>query len=101
MDAKVYYRNSNIVARRIHGSFFLIDICDNYSGDRCSLYEINETGMFIWEQIDGKKSIKEIACALKDAIIDEIVFQIIEKDVSEYINSLTKLNFLNEEKQYG
>lgn len=55
MNSKVYYRNSDIVARKIHGSFFLIDICDNYSGDRCSLYEINETGMFIWEQINGKK----------------------------------------------
>ena len=98
MDSKVYYRNNDIIARRIHGSFFLINICDNYSGDRCSLYEINETGMFIWEQIDGKKRVNEIACALKAAIIDEIDYQIIEKDVLEYIDFLTQLKFLNEEK---
>ena len=98
MNSKVYYRNSDIVARKIHGSFFLIDICDNYSGDRCSLYEINETGMFIWEQIDGKKTVDEIVHALKAAIINEIDFQIIEKDVSEYIGSLTRFNFLREEE---
>lgn len=98
MNSKVYYRNSDIVARKIHGSYFLIDICDNYSGDRCSLYEINETGMFIWEQIDGKKPVDEIARALKAAIIDEIDYQIIEKDVLEYIESLAQLKFLNEEE---
>lgn len=45
-------KNPNIVARKIHGSSFLIDISDNYSGDKCALYEINETGMFIWSNID-------------------------------------------------
>ena len=34
-------KKEGIVARTIHGSFFLIDIADNYSGDKCSLYEIN------------------------------------------------------------
>ena len=53
-------KNENIVARKIHGSFFLIDISDNYSGDQCAIYEINETGMFIWEQINGARDIEEL-----------------------------------------
>ena len=34
-------KKENIVARTIHVSSFLIDISDNYSGDTCSLCDIN------------------------------------------------------------
>ena len=51
----------NPAARTIHGSSFWIDISDNYSGDTCSLYEINQTGMFIWNNIDGTRSSKGIS----------------------------------------
>lgn len=47
-------RKDNIVCRKIHGSYFLIDISDNYSGDKCSLYEVNQTGMFIWNNIESE-----------------------------------------------
>lgn len=51
----MYVSNEKVVAREIHGSYFLIDITDNYSGDRCALYEINETGMFLWKNLSTKK----------------------------------------------
>ena len=67
-------KKENIVARTIHGSSFLIDISDNYSGDTCSLYEINQTGMFIWNNIDGTRSVKELAELLQAAIVDDVDF---------------------------
>lgn len=87
-------KKENIVARTIHGSFFLIDISDNYSGDKCSLYEINQTGMFIWNKIDGSLSIRELAESLQSAIRDDIDFEILHKDVSEFISSLIEKQFL-------
>lgn len=90
----VIKRNENIVARKVHGSFFLIDISDNYSGDKCALYELNEIGMFIWENINGSRNIVDIVTLLKAAIIDDIDYQILYDDVSEYIDTLVDKGFI-------
>ena len=84
----VIKKNENVVARKVHGSSFLIDISDNYSGDKCAIYEINETGMFIWNNIDGTRSTEELATLLKAAIIDDVDYQILHDDVKEFIDTL-------------
>ena len=48
----IIVKNENVVVRKIHGTTFLINIADNFAGDRCALYEVNETGLYIWNQID-------------------------------------------------
>ena len=93
-------RNINIVSRKICDSFFLIDITDNYADDKCALFEINETGKFIWDQINGKRTVKDLATELHAAIIDEVDFSIIYDDTSEFIDMLLLKCFV-EEKQYG
>lgn len=87
-------RKESIVPRKIHGSFFLIDISDNYSGDQCSLYEVNQTGMFIWNNIDGNRTIGDLAELLKRAIIDDIDIETLHSDVSEFVSTLLQKNFL-------
>lgn len=87
-------RKDNIVCRKIHGSYFLIDISDNYSRDKCSLYEVNQTGMFIWNNIDGDKTIYDLSQLLKNAIIDDIDTEILHNDVSEFVLTLIQKNFL-------
>lgn len=87
-------KKEGIVARTIHGSFFLIDITDNYSGDKCSLYEINQTGMFIWNHIDGSRSVRELAELLRDAIVDDVDIELIYQDVTEFVSDLQKKQFL-------
>ena len=74
----------------------MIDISDNYSGDTCSLYEINQTGMFIWNSIDGTRSIKELAELLQAAIIDDVDFEVLHEDVSEFVSTLLEKRFLEE-----
>lgn len=87
-------KNENIVARKIHGTSFLIDISDNYSGNKCAIYEINETGMFIWNNINGSRSTAELSSLLKEAIVDKIDYQILYDDVTEFINTLTARHFI-------
>lgn len=87
-------RNKNIVLRTIHGSIFLIDISDNYAGDKCSLYEINNTGRFLWDKIDEKGTIDDLVAALQDAIIDEVPRDLILADVTEFINDLIEKQFV-------
>ena len=84
----------NIVERKIHGSFFLIDISDNYAEDKCALYEINEVGSFIWNQIDGKRSLTDIAVELQKAIVDDIDLQVLIDDASEFVESLLAKQFV-------
>lgn len=92
----MYISSKDIVAREIHGSFFLIDITDNYSGDRCAIYEINETGMFFWKNLSTQKTVEELTDLLKAAIVDEIDYQIIFSDVTEFITTLTAKKFVLE-----
>ena len=82
--------------RTIHGSIFLIDISDNYSGDKCSLYEINETGKFLWDNIDENGTIDRLAGALQDAIIDEVPRDVLVAEVAEYIGDLIDQKFVLE-----
>lgn len=99
-SSTILKKNENIVSRKIHDSYFLIDITDNYSHDKCALYEINETGMFIWDKIDGAHTVSDIAVALQAAIIDEVDIQILIDDVSEFIETLEAKEFV-EVHTYG
>jgi hypothetical protein len=92
----MYVSNEKVVAREIHGSYFLIDITDNYSGDRCALYEINETGMFLWKNLSTKKTVDELAELLKAAIVDDIDYPIIFSDVMDFVCTLVEKKFILE-----
>ena len=94
-------RNENVIMRTIHGSIFLIDITDNYSGDNCSLYEINETGRFLWNSINGNVTMDDLVTSLQGVITDEVPYEIIYEDVSEFINSLEGKGFIIEEELNG
>ena len=89
-------KNGDIVLRTIHGSIFLIDISDNYSGDKCALYEINETGKFLWDNIGENGNIDSLVDALQDAIINEVPRNVLVADVTEYIGDLIDKEFILE-----
>lgn len=89
-------KNNDIVLRTIHGSVFLIDISDNYAGDKCSIYEINETGKFLWNSIDENKTIDALVKSLQNAIIDEVPIDILFYDVTEFIDDLKSKQFVKE-----
>lgn len=89
----MYDKNPNIVCRDIHGSYFLIDITDNFSDNVCSLYEMNEIGRFIWDNISHNTAM-DIARLLKNALTDDIPLEYLLNDVSEYINTLEANGFI-------
>lgn len=89
-------KNKNIIKRQIHDTYFLIDITQNYLENTCSLYEINEIGAFIWDELDTSHTVIEIAQKLCDAIIDPIALEDLLEDVEDYINILKKEKFVVE-----
>lgn len=94
-------KNENVVLRRIHGSVFLIDIADHYSGDRCALYEINETGAFLWEQLDGSRSAEDAAHLLQEALVDAVPFEVLLADAQAFFEDLKSRHFLTEVTDRG
>jgi hypothetical protein len=83
-----YQRNENFVFRRIEDETILVPIKDNV-GDMGSIYNLNELGAFIWEQLDGERNLE----AVKDKIIDEyeVSPQEAEADLNEFMNDLIEI----------
>ncbi len=89
-------KNESVVIRDVHGSTFLIDISDNYSGDKCALYEINETGKFLWNNVETYNSIEALTDLLQQEIIDEVPYEILLNDVTDFIADLEAKQFVLE-----
>jgi hypothetical protein len=80
-------QSTTIVTRKTGNEYVLVPITDNIA-DMNSVYTLNETGAFIWEQIDGKKSIEEIITALTAEY--EIEFKNAENDVFSFVENMSK-----------
>ena len=76
----------SIVTRKTGSEYVLVPVTNNIA-DMNSVYTLNETGAFIWEQIDGKKSVAEII----EAVISEyeISPEEAERDMMEFIENLS------------
>jgi methyltransferase-like protein len=78
----------SIVTRKTGNEYVLVPVANNIA-DMNSVYTLNETGAFIWEQIDGRKSIEDIIAALLSE------FETDERTATEDV-----LSFLEEMKKY-
>lgn len=94
-------KSDNVVLRTVHGSIFLIDISHNYFGDKCALYEINETGKFLWNGIEDGTTVDSLATALQAAVIDEVPYEVLFNDVCEYVEDLKSKGFIVEVSANG
>lgn len=56
-------RSESIVTRKTGNEYVLVPVTDNIA-DMNSVYTLNDSGAFIWELIDGKRSIEEMIEAL-------------------------------------
>lgn len=60
----VLARSDDIVSREIEGELIIVPIASGIGDMEDELYTLNETGRSIWERIDGKRSLKNIAADL-------------------------------------
>lgn len=87
-DVFALRKNENIVGRKIHDTYFLINIAEKIASDKCFLYEINEIGYFIWENINGQHTCSDLAMLLKDALIADIEYEKVYEDVFSFLEQL-------------
>jgi hypothetical protein len=84
-----YKRNDNFVFRRIEDETILVPIKDNV-GDLGCIYNLNETGAFVWECLDGEKRLQDI----KDMILDAFAVSPheAEADLCTFVGQLRQIN---------
>ncbi len=78
----------SVVTRKTGNEYVLVPVTNNVA-DMNSVYTLNETGAFIWEHIDGKRSIMEL--------IEKLTGEF-EIDNDTATNDV--LSFLDEMKKY-
>ncbi len=93
-------RNKDIIKRFLHDGYFLIDITESYRNNKCTLYEINEVGAFLWDRIDELRSLEKLCTALHSEISDNSVsLEQIKTDVEDYLYELLELGFVMKESE--
>ena len=84
--------SSSVVTRKTGNEYVLVPITNNIA-DMNSVYTLNETGAFIWEQIDGKRSVEEIIIAITTEY--DIDNKNAETDVYSFIENMSKYLIIN------
>ncbi len=77
----------SIVTRKTGNEYVLVPVTNNIA-DMNSVYTLNETGAFIWEQINGKRNVEEIISLLTEEY--EIDNRKAEEDVFSFIDNMRK-----------
>jgi len=77
----------SVVTRKTGNEYVLVPVTNNIA-DMNSVYTLNETGAFIWEHINGRRSVEEIISALtKEYNIDN---ETAKADVFSFIENMSK-----------
>jgi hypothetical protein len=83
----ILFHSPSVVTRKTGSEYVLVPIANNIA-DMNSVYTLNETGAFIWEQINGKRSVEEIMRALTTEY--DIDKDSAEADVFSFIENMSK-----------
>jgi hypothetical protein len=88
----VYSHSPNIVTRKTGTEYVLIPVADNIA-DMNSVFTLNETGAFLWELIDGRRSIRDLIDRLTEEY--EIDSDSAEKDVLSFVKDMSNYLIIN------
>ena len=75
MDTKVsldsiYAPSEDVVVRLIEGELIIIPLVSGIGDFEDELFTLNETGKAIWDQLDGKKTLREVVKVLSAEYVD-------------------------------
>jgi hypothetical protein len=90
---KKYRRSEDLVYRKIQDETILVPIKDNV-GDMGSIYNLNEVGAFIWEQLDGEKTLLDITNMIVEEF--EVSPEQAQADLREFVSQLKEINAILE-----
>ena len=85
---RVFRKNQNFVFRQIDDETILVPIKNNV-GDMGSIYNLNEVGAYVWEHLDGEKTLFEIKNRVADEF--EVSLEDAECDLMEFVDKLEEI----------
>ena len=86
---RVFRKNDNFVFRQIDDETILVPIKNNV-GDMGAIYNLNEVGAFVWEHLDGEKTLLDIKNMVAGKF--EVFSEDVEGDLLEFVNELKKID---------
>ena len=90
----IYMPSQDVVAREIQGEFIIIPIASGIGDLGDEIFTLNGTGRAIWNKLDGKRSLKEVAEQLNSEFEGSI--EEIEKDINGLTVELLKRRMIVE-----
>jgi len=91
---KIYKISDDVVAREVGGEFVIIPITAGIGDLDDEIFSLNESGRAIWERLDGRKTLEEVAQSLYSEYEGSI--EEIKSDVVGIANELLKRRMLVE-----
>ena len=88
-----YRRNENFVYRKIENETILVPIKNNV-GDMSCIYNMNAVGAFIWDHLDGEKTLNDILNMIADEF--DVSDQDAEIDLQDYISDLNEIGAIHQ-----
>jgi hypothetical protein len=93
--SSTFRKEENIVTRQIAGETLLVPIYGDLANME-RIFALDPVAAFIWEQIDGEKSLKDIRDGVLDAFgVNE---EQAETDIFEFIKELVEANLIEQAK---
>ena len=85
----IFRKNENFVFRQIDDETILVPIKNNV-GDMGAIYNLNEVGAYVWDHLDGEKTLLDI----KNRVIEkfDVSSQDAEEDLMEFVAQLEKID---------
>lgn len=85
LDA-VYVPSADVVAREIEGELILVPLAAGMGDLEEELFTLNPTGREIWRNLDGRRTLRQVAGDLRGAF--EAPADVIERDVAGLVSEL-------------
>lgn len=92
---KVFIRNRDVVSRKIAGEFILIPVKGKIA-DMENIFALTAVAEYIWDMLDGGKSLNEILNNVVDRF--DVEREQAESDIQEFITELMKAGLISEER---
>lgn len=81
-------KQENIVIKKINNEFILVPIINNIANMK-SIYTMNESGVFLWNKIDGKKNFQQLVFELMEEY--DVSNEEALKDTEEFLKKIKPL----------
>jgi hypothetical protein len=91
---KVFIRNSDVVSRKIAGELFLVPVKGRMA-DMENIFTLTAVAEYIWDRLDGRKSLNEILNNVVDRF--DVEHEQAESDIREFIMELMGAGLITEE----